>query len=92
MFNYPYVEVQISPTKKLNYLVELNTEKFELRKDGSYRFYHPQNMHDDVFWATALSLYATTEMGPEVFVQIIPMTLKKLRDRLRRRKFHGAGP
>jgi hypothetical protein len=49
MFTYPYVEVPVSPTKKLNYLVELNTEKFELRKDGSYRFYHPQNMHDDVF-------------------------------------------
>jgi hypothetical protein len=61
-FAYPYAEIQVSPTRKLNYLTELNVERMELRKDGTYRYYHPQNQHDDVFWATALSLYATVEM------------------------------
>jgi hypothetical protein len=61
-FAYPYAEVQVSATRKLNFLSELNVERMELRKDGTYRYYHPQNQHDDVFWATALSLYATVEM------------------------------
>jgi len=61
-YRYPYAEIQISPTKKLNYSVELNVERFELKKDGTYRYYHPENQHDDVFWATALAIYATVEM------------------------------
>jgi phage FluMu gp28-like protein len=61
-YRYPYTEIQISPTKKLNYSVELNVERFELKKDGTYRYYHPENQHDDVFWATALAIYATVEM------------------------------
>jgi hypothetical protein len=61
-FVYPYVDISVSPTKKTNFSVELNVERFELRKDGTYSFHHPQNQHDDVFWSTALSLYATVEM------------------------------
>ena len=64
-FTYPYADINISPTKKTNFSVELNVERFELRKDGTYSFYHPQNQHDDVFWATALSIYATVEMTAE---------------------------
>jgi hypothetical protein len=71
-FAYAYVEVQVSPTKKLNYLVELNVERFELRKDGTYKFYHPENQHDDVWWATALALYATAEMKPEPEIWVVP--------------------
>lgn len=63
-YRYPYVEIQVSPTKKLNYSVELNVERFELKKDGTYRYCHPENQHDDVFWATALAIYATVEMKP----------------------------
>lgn len=70
-FAYPYNDIQVSPTKKLNYLVELNTERFELRKDGTYRFFHPENQHDDVFWATALSIYATVEMAPEPLLEVV---------------------
>ena len=44
------------------YEAELNIEKFELRKDGSIAFNHPHGTHDDVFWGTALALYATVEM------------------------------
>jgi hypothetical protein len=61
-YRYPYAEIQISPTKKLNYSVELNVERYELKKDGTYRYYHPENQHDDVWWATALAIYATVEM------------------------------
>jgi hypothetical protein len=42
--------------------VELNVERYELKKDGTYRYYHPENQHDDVWWATALAIYATVEM------------------------------
>jgi hypothetical protein len=66
VFWYPgLLDIYISPKKKLSFVAEANTEKFELRKDGTYHFYHPQNMHDDVFWATALALYATVEMQAE---------------------------
>jgi phage FluMu gp28-like protein len=44
------------------FVSELHVERFELSKDGSIAFNHPQSQHDDVFWATALSLYATVEM------------------------------
>jgi len=93
-YAYPYTDIQISPSKKLNYSVELNVERFELRKDGTYRFFHPENQHDDVFWATALALYATVEMAPEPFLAVIPRRankLQRLRDKLLKRKFEGAG-
>ena len=41
---------------------ELNVERFELRKDGSIGFSHPNGTHDDVFWSMALGVYATVEM------------------------------
>ncbi|MDH5753808.1 MAG: terminase family protein [Candidatus Bathyarchaeota archaeon] len=54
------------------FVTELNVERFELRKDGSIAFNHPQGTHDDVWWAVALSLYATVEMtaepGPFIFL------------------------
>jgi phage FluMu gp28-like protein len=71
-FSYPYLDIQVSPTKKLNYSTELNIERMELRKDGTYRFYHPENQHDDVWWASALSLYASMETAPEPFLAIVP--------------------
>jgi hypothetical protein len=54
------------------YVTELNVERFELRKDGHIAFSHPRGTHDDVFWATALSLYATVEMKPEPEVWVVP--------------------
>ena len=62
VFRYPYAEFQVSPTRKLYFNSELNVERMELKKDGTYRFYHPQNQHDDVFWAAALAVYGTVEM------------------------------
>ena len=71
-FSYPYLDIQVSPTKKLNYSTELNVERMELRKDGTYRFYHPENQHDDVWWGSALSLYASMETSPEPFLAVVP--------------------
>ena len=54
------------------YVTELNVERFELRKDGNIAFLHPKGTHDDVFWATGLSLYATVEMKPEPELWVVP--------------------
>jgi hypothetical protein len=70
-FCYPYLDIQVSPTKKLNFSTELNIERMELKKDGTYRFYHPENQHDDVWWASALSLYASMETAPEPFLTVV---------------------
>ena len=50
---------------------ELNVERYSLRKDGAIGYYPPQGTHDDVFWAIALAVYATAEMGPEPFFAAI---------------------
>ena len=54
------------------FVTELNVERFELRKDGSIAFNHPQGTHDDVWWACALALYATVEMTEEPTLVVIP--------------------
>lgn len=41
------------------------------RVDGTYKYYHPENQHDDVFWATALSLFSAAEMQPDSNVYMI---------------------
>jgi len=53
------------------FVSELHVERFELRKDGSIAYNHPQSQHDDVFWAAALALYATMEMTPEAILEAI---------------------
>lgn len=48
---------------------ELNTERFELAKDGKLKLNHPENTHDDRFWALALACYATrTEPAPKLWI------------------------
>jgi len=51
---------------------ELNVERYELRKDGTIGFSHPNGTHDDVFWSLALAVFATVQMEPEPFLSIIP--------------------
>jgi phage FluMu gp28-like protein len=51
---------------------ELNVERYQLRKDGNVGYSHPNGTHDDVFWATALAVYATCEMAPEPFLVVVP--------------------
>jgi len=43
-------------------------ERFELGKTGDVVFSHPQGTHDDVFWATALAVYATAKSPGELTV------------------------
>jgi len=50
---------------------ELNVERYSQNKDGTIGYHHPQGTHDDVFWALALAVYATAEMGPEPFLVIV---------------------
>ena len=40
---------------------ELNVERYDLRKDGTIGYSHPNGKHDDVFWSIALAVYATVE-------------------------------
>ena len=39
---------------------ELNLERYELRKEGTIGFSHPNGTHDDVFWSIALAVYGAT--------------------------------
>jgi len=92
-YNFPFVEMRLSPTVLLSYVAELNVERFELRKDGSIAFSHPQGQHDDTFWATALAIYCTVKMTPEPYLAVIPRIarekLQKLRNRLRKHQITG---
>jgi hypothetical protein len=51
---------------------ELNVERYSLNKDGTIGYHHPQGTHDDVFWAIALAVYATADMGPEPTLWVVP--------------------
>jgi len=51
---------------------ELNVERYDLRRDGTIGFSHPQGTHDDVYWAIALAVYSTVEMEAETFLAIVP--------------------
>jgi len=44
---------------ELDFLQELNVERFELTKSGQIQFSHPNGTHDDRFWAFALAVFAT---------------------------------
>jgi phage FluMu gp28-like protein len=44
---------------ELDFLQELNVERFELSKSGQILFSHPDETHDDRLWAFALAVFAT---------------------------------
>ena len=54
-----------------------------------------KGMHDDVFWASALAVYATCEMAPEPFLAVVPRIaywrLSKFRRRLSGKVWVGFG-
>ena len=55
-----------------DYVTELNIERFQLRKDGTITFSHPRGTHDDVFWSTALAVYATVDIQPKPVLTVVP--------------------
>jgi phage FluMu gp28-like protein len=57
VFKIPYVPVRYS-SRDVDLMVELNVERFELRKTENIVFSHPEGSHDDVFWSIALALHA----------------------------------
>ena len=58
-FLIPYEPVR--RRQDIDLCAELNVEKYELMKTGHIRFSHPEGSHDDVFWATALAVYAAVQ-------------------------------
>jgi phage FluMu gp28-like protein len=77
-----------------NLIAELNTERYELTKDGKTHFSHPTGTHDDRFWALALAAYATrTEPTPKLWIIAKRNTgkakLQTLRQKLQRHKTEG---
>ncbi|RLC79212.1 MAG: hypothetical protein DRI61_08390, partial [Chloroflexi bacterium] len=58
-FKIPYLPVR--KLTDIDLISELNVEKFELAKTGHIKFSHPENTHDDVFWAVALAVYAAVK-------------------------------
>jgi len=58
------VKIPYVPANRLedvDMTAELNIEKYELMKTGHLRFSHPEGVHDDVFWSTALAIYASVQ-------------------------------
>jgi phage FluMu gp28-like protein len=58
-FLIPYEPVR--KRQDIDLCSELNIEKYELMKTGHIRFSHPEGSHDDIFWATALAVYAAVQ-------------------------------
>jgi phage FluMu gp28-like protein len=60
------LKIPYTPAKKMTNIdltAELNIERFEMMKTGHLRFSHPENSHDDVFWAIALGVYGSVTCG-----------------------------
>jgi len=58
------VRIPYVPSRKIedvDLTAELNIEKYELMKTGHLRFSHAEGGHDDVFWSTALAIYASVQ-------------------------------
>lgn len=65
------VEKKLKIPYDSNLIAELNIERFELTKEGKIKYSHPENTHDDRFWATALACYAT-RTGPAPKLWVVP--------------------
>jgi len=70
-YHFPFIELRLSPTVLLSYVAELNVERFQLRKDGTIAFSHPQGQHDDTWWATALAVSCSVKLTPEPYLAVI---------------------
>jgi len=69
-YKFPYTQLRLSPTVHISYPAELNTERFQLRKDGTIALSHPQGQHDDTFWSTALAVSCSIKLAPEPFFAV----------------------
>ena len=61
----PHHPQPLTPTLHIPYdpetLNQLNTPTYTLTKTGKLQFNHPENTHDDIFWAIALAAHQTTQ-------------------------------
>jgi phage FluMu gp28-like protein len=76
-------------------ITELNTERFELTKDGKIKFSHPEGTNDDRFWSLALACYATrTEPAPKLWIVSKiskgKIKLRQLREKFEKHQLAGA--
>jgi phage FluMu gp28-like protein len=66
----PFKQAMINGLIRIPYdrdlIAELNIERFEMGRDGHYRFSHPENTHDDRFWSVVLAYNASREETFEV--------------------------
>jgi len=46
--------------------------RYDLRKDGTIGYSHPNGTHDDIFWSIALAVFAAVQMEPEPFLAVMP--------------------
>jgi phage FluMu gp28-like protein len=70
-YKFPFIELRLSPTVTLSYVAELNIERFNLHKDGTIGFSHPQGQHDDTWWATALAVSCSVKLTPEPHLTVV---------------------
>jgi len=66
-FKIPYTPAKT--LQQVDLTAELNVEKYELAKTGHIKFSHPENSHDDVFWAVALAVYAACKTPGQIQVE-----------------------
>ena len=52
-------------------IAELNTERYQLTKEGKIRLTHPEGTHDDRFWSLALAAYAAKTTPPKPALWIV---------------------
>lgn len=71
----PFKQAMINGTIKIPYdrdlIAELNIERYEMSRDGHYRFTHPERSHDDRFWAAVLAFNAARTGGIQPYRSII---------------------
>lgn len=60
------IEGRLSIPYDPDLIVEMNSEKFSLTKDGHILFTHSSGSHDDMLWALALAVYASKEGIPSI--------------------------
>jgi len=52
-------------------IAELNTERYQLTKEGKIRLTHPEGTNDDRFWSLALAAYAAKTTPPKPALWIV---------------------
>ncbi len=63
----------------MEFINELNVERYEMMKTGQIKFDHPTGTHDDRLWAFALAVYASRPEVPEYHPVVLLGKTSRLR-------------